>query len=94
MNTSKIGIVGQGFVGSAVREGFSNFVDVLAYDKDPSKNSNCKSLRRPSVTTWGMSSAMFSLYVTSGGATVASVPFSTASLGCGRMPSTLSFEGL
>ena len=44
--------------------------------------------------TWGMSSAMLSLYVTSGGATVASVPFSTASLGCGRIPSTFSFEGL
>ena len=51
MNTSKIGIVGQGFVGSAVREGFSNFVDVLAYDKDPSKNSNCKSLREVVVST-------------------------------------------
>ncbi|MDB4337451.1 nucleotide sugar dehydrogenase [bacterium] len=44
MNTNKIGIVGQGFVGSAVREGFLNHVEVLAYDKDPSKNTLCNSL--------------------------------------------------
>ena len=44
MNTSRIGIVGQGFVGSAVREGFSNHLEVLTYDKDPSKNSTCGSL--------------------------------------------------
>lgn len=44
MNTNKIGIVGQGFVGSAVREGFSNQLEVLTYDKDPSKNSTCASL--------------------------------------------------
>jgi UDPglucose 6-dehydrogenase len=44
MNTNRIGIVGQGFVGSAVREGFSNHLEVLTYDKDPSKNSSCRSL--------------------------------------------------
>jgi UDPglucose 6-dehydrogenase len=35
-----IGIVGQGFVGSAVREGMKNYYNVLAYDKDPSKFNN------------------------------------------------------
>ena len=45
MNSSRIGIVGQGFVGSAVREGFLNHVEVLTYDKDPSKNSTCDSLK-------------------------------------------------
>ena len=35
-----IGIVGQGFVGSAVREGMLNHFTVLAYDKDPNKYSN------------------------------------------------------
>ncbi len=36
----KIGVIGQGFVGSAVREGMKNYFDVLAYDKDPNKFSN------------------------------------------------------
>ena len=36
----KIGIIGQGFVGSAVYEGMKNHFDVLAYDKDPNKFSN------------------------------------------------------
>jgi len=44
MNTNKIGIVGQGFVGSAVREGFSGQIQVATYDKDPLKNSTCSSL--------------------------------------------------
>jgi UDPglucose 6-dehydrogenase len=35
-----IGVVGQGFVGSAVREGMQNYFEVLAYDKDPNKFSN------------------------------------------------------
>jgi UDPglucose 6-dehydrogenase len=35
-----IGIIGQGFVGSAVREGMQNYFEVLAYDKDPNKFSN------------------------------------------------------
>ena len=44
MNTNKIGIVGQGFVGSAIREGFSGNLEVETYDKDPLKNSTCTSL--------------------------------------------------
>ena len=36
----KIGVIGQGFVGNAVREGMKNYYDVLAYDKDPNKFSN------------------------------------------------------
>jgi UDPglucose 6-dehydrogenase len=35
-----IGVVGQGFVGSAVREGMQQYFNVLAYDKDPNKFSN------------------------------------------------------
>jgi UDP-glucose 6-dehydrogenase len=35
-----IGVIGQGFVGSAVREGMQNHFNVLAYDKDPNKFSN------------------------------------------------------
>ena len=33
----KIGIVGQGFVGSAIREGLKNFYEVLTYDIDETK---------------------------------------------------------
>lgn len=33
-----VGIVGQGFVGSAIKEGLRNFHNVLTYDKDPSKS--------------------------------------------------------
>jgi UDPglucose 6-dehydrogenase len=36
----QIGIIGQGFVGSAVREGMQNHYDIKAYDKDPNKFSN------------------------------------------------------
>jgi UDPglucose 6-dehydrogenase len=39
-----IGIVGQGFVGSAVREGMQAHFDVLAYDKDPNKFSNVEGI--------------------------------------------------
>jgi UDPglucose 6-dehydrogenase len=39
-----IGIIGQGFVGSAVREGMQNYYDVIAYDKDPNKFSNAESI--------------------------------------------------
>jgi UDPglucose 6-dehydrogenase len=35
-----IGVIGSGFVGSAVYEGMKNYFDVLAYDKDPNKFSN------------------------------------------------------
>lgn len=40
----QIGIIGQGFVGSAVREGMQNYFKVFAFDKDPNKFSNCSSL--------------------------------------------------
>jgi len=41
----KIGIIGQGFVGSAVYEGMKNHFDVLAYDKDPNKFSNASCIQ-------------------------------------------------
>ena len=38
---NKIGIIGQGFVGTAVKEGLKNFFDILTYDKyDNSKTTN------------------------------------------------------
>ncbi len=40
-----IGIIGQGFVGSAIREGLKNFYDIKAYDLEPSK---CWNLNKPS----------------------------------------------
>jgi len=41
----KIGIIGQGFVGNAVYQGMKNYFEVLAYDKDPNKNSTvCSAL--------------------------------------------------
>jgi UDPglucose 6-dehydrogenase len=40
----KLGIVGQGFVGSAVREGLALFHDIKTYDINPDLSS-CKSLR-------------------------------------------------
>ena len=39
-----IGIVGQGFVGSAIREGLKNFYNVRGYDLDPEKCFNLKSM--------------------------------------------------
>ena len=39
-----IGIVGQGFVGQAVREGFKNFYDIETYDKY--KQSTCDSIQQ------------------------------------------------
>lgn len=39
-----IGIVGQGFVGTAIREGFKNYVNVETYDKYKSEVSTCSSL--------------------------------------------------
>lgn len=41
----KIGIIGQGFVGSAVREGMKQYFDVVTYDKDPSKYSTVDSIQ-------------------------------------------------
>ena len=39
-----LGIIGQGFVGSAVREGMKNHFDVKCFDKDPNKFSNVGSI--------------------------------------------------
>jgi nucleotide sugar dehydrogenase len=39
-----LGIIGQGFVGSAVREGMKNHFDVKCFDKDPNKPSNVGSI--------------------------------------------------
>ena len=36
----KIGIIGQGFVGSAIREGLNNFYDVLTFDLDTQKSNS------------------------------------------------------
>jgi UDPglucose 6-dehydrogenase len=40
---TNLGIVGQGFVGSAVKEGMQNYFKVFAFDKDPNKFSNATS---------------------------------------------------
>lgn len=40
----KIGIIGQGFVGNAVRMGMEHVFDVLTYDKNPDKYSNVDSI--------------------------------------------------
>lgn len=39
-----LGIIGQGFVGSAVREGMKNYFEIFAFDKDPNKYSNTTSI--------------------------------------------------
>jgi len=39
----KIGVIGQGFVGSAIREGLSQYYEILTYDIDVTK-SNCEKL--------------------------------------------------
>ena len=39
-----LGIIGQGFVGSAVREGMKNHFEVFAFDKDPEKFSNVSNI--------------------------------------------------
>jgi nucleotide sugar dehydrogenase len=41
----KIGIIGQGFVGTAIREGLKNFYDIQTYDKFKTEASTCGSLR-------------------------------------------------
>jgi len=40
----KIGIIGQGFVGAAVREGMKNHYDIKCFDIDPTKYSNANSI--------------------------------------------------
>ena len=39
-----IGIVGQGFVGSAIREGMKSYFQVETLDIDPEKNTTCKNI--------------------------------------------------
>jgi len=40
MQKDRIGIVGNGFVGGAIVQGFSTFKDVVVYDKDPKRSVN------------------------------------------------------
>tara|TARA_Y100000114_G_C11763350_1_gene331274 strand:- start:787 stop:1626 length:840 start_codon:yes stop_codon:yes gene_type:complete len=42
VDNNTIGVIGQGFVGTAIREGFKNFVNIETYDKF--KQSTCNSL--------------------------------------------------
>lgn len=42
---TKIGIVGQGFVGTAIREGLSHIFDMQTYDKFKKEASTCSSLQ-------------------------------------------------
>jgi UDPglucose 6-dehydrogenase len=44
MKKETLGVIGQGFVGSAVYEGMRNHFDVKAFDKDPNKFSNVSSI--------------------------------------------------
>jgi UDPglucose 6-dehydrogenase len=44
MKKETIGIIGQGFVGSAVREGMKNHFDVRCFDRDVNKFSNTSSI--------------------------------------------------
>ena len=37
---NSIGVVGNGFVGGAIVQGFSTFNDIFVYDKDPKKSVN------------------------------------------------------
>jgi len=39
-----LGIIGQGFVGSAVREGMKDYFNIFAFDKDPNKFSSATSI--------------------------------------------------
>lgn len=39
-----LGIIGQGFVGSAVREGMKDYFKIFAFDKDPNKFSSATSI--------------------------------------------------
>ena len=39
-----LGCIGQGFVGTAVREGMGNYFDMLTFDKDPNKVSTVNSI--------------------------------------------------
>jgi UDP-glucose 6-dehydrogenase len=35
---NKIGVIGNGFVGSAIAEGFKHYADVKVYDSNPNKS--------------------------------------------------------
>lgn len=41
----KIGIIGQGFVGTAIREGLQNFYNIQTYDKFKTELSTCQNLK-------------------------------------------------
>ena len=41
---NKIGIIGSGFVGSAVREGMKDYFETFVFDKDPNKYRNTESI--------------------------------------------------
>jgi UDP-glucose 6-dehydrogenase len=41
---SKLGVIGQGFVGTAVTEGMSHCYEMITYDKDTNKKCTQKSL--------------------------------------------------
>ncbi len=45
MSSEKIGIIGQGFVGTAIREGMKNHFTIETYDKFKEELSSCSSLR-------------------------------------------------
>ena len=44
MNYKKVGIIGQGFVGSAIREGLKQYFEIETFDLDSSKNPTCSSV--------------------------------------------------
>jgi len=44
MNLDNVGIVGQGFVGTAIKEGMSKFTNIHTYDKYLSERSTCTDL--------------------------------------------------
>ena len=44
MKHFKLGIIGQGFVGSAIREGLQKYYKIQTYDKYKEDSSSCKNL--------------------------------------------------
>ena len=51
MRNRTIGIIGQGFVGSAVREGLKNAFSIATFDTDPEKKSTCNNITELVDTT-------------------------------------------
>ena len=45
MNNNNVGIIGQGFVGTATYEGLREHLEVYTYDKFLQEKSNCDSMR-------------------------------------------------